>query len=178
MRKAVFTLTMTLALGFTTRAAWADPPAAVTPQPTVSPGLSPLASKGTSLAAIGSTTADSAGQAGAQRDTAPPATVAAVASKPAANLRMLRRIKADAAVLALQPAFKDCYARSDSRASGIVVVRAGTTSDGQVETVEVVSRAGLPLGLAQCVADRVREAHFGSSGGRGVSLLVPARLGP
>jgi hypothetical protein len=178
MKKAVLALVWAGTLGLV-GPVWADQATAVAGDAAPKPGLTPVVTRSAALATIGSTTADSSGAAGAHREAdAPTAGAATPTPKPAASLRMLRRIKADNVVASLQPAFKDCYARSDSRASGIVVVRAGAAPDGQVETVEIVSLGGLPLGLAQCVADRVHDAHFGAPGGSGVSLMVPARLGP
>jgi len=86
-------------------------------------------------------------------------------------------MNADRVIASLKPAFLACYARSDSRASGLIVVRANTTGSGAVESAEIVSNAGLPSSVAQCAADRVKEASFGAPGGTGVSVLVPVPLG-
>jgi hypothetical protein len=58
------------------------------------------------------------------------------------------------------------------------VVKANTAGSGEVESTEIVSYAGLPVGVASCVADRVHAARFGAPGGNGVFIMVPVQLGP
>jgi hypothetical protein len=141
--------------------------------------VAPVGSTGPALAAIGSTTAQAKGQAGAAHDEPGPSatTAAAPTTKPAAGPRALRRMDAPRVIASLQDGFRTCYAQSDSRAGGTIVVRANTSGTGEVETVELLSHDGLPLSLGQCVADRVHEARFGAPGGTGLAVMVPVRFG-
>jgi hypothetical protein len=136
----------------------------------------------TALASVARTTAQANAGAGAAKGEQGPRAEAdaptAPTTKPLAGPRMLRRMDAQRVLQSLQDAFAACYTRSDSHSAGGVVIRANTSATGQVESTEVASQEGLPLGVVQCISDRVREVRFRAPGGSGLAVLVPVRFGP
>lgn len=83
---------------------------------------------------------------------------------------------ADRVIASLRPRFAECYRyglRSDPTMAGRVVLTARIDPDGSPRTVERKSGDGLSTAVVDCLALRVRSAHFSAPGGGGATLQIP-----
>lgn len=83
---------------------------------------------------------------------------------------------ADATIASLRGRFRSCYQQgllTDATMSGKVVVSAKIGPNGEVESANVASRAGLSEAVGACVARAIKNAQFSAPGGSGSQLNVP-----
>jgi hypothetical protein len=100
-------------------------------------------------------------------------------AKPAATVRMRRKMNVARTMTSLAPAFEACRALAGPAASGTVAVKLDVSAAGQVEGAGATSVTGVMAKPAvACVVAAFSNARFGAPGSQGASITVPVVVAP
>ncbi len=147
----------------------ATAPSVATHAGTVEPG------RQNRLADIRSTEGAGATNAGAAREVAVAAGTSTV-ERPAAGIRVIRRMNVERTLAAAAPAVQGCADRASLRTGARLTFKIAVLPTGEVERVTPLATAGIGRDTVACVAAALMSVTFTGPGGTGASLEVPVTM--